>query len=349
MIYIGLAAWVFNQKAYIRSTIRYHNMSYDRRTFIKQVGMGLGAAYCMPAFWACSSPSTGHASKEIGLQLYTLRELLAGQLEATLSRVAEIGYSHVETFGPEIGPEGKVSFWGAPLADFGGLLQKYGLKTYSGHYNLTAFLTPGDGDEVALKTYIDAAAELGQQYLVVPVPPMDRIGQFTVSDYQFIADQLNKGAELAAKSGLKMGYHNHFWEFRQLEDGSRGLDILLTRTEKEIAFELDLFWTEKSGVSSTDYFATYPGRFPLWHVKDMDKANTAPVTGPGQDQKPLTEILPSITYAEVGTGAIDFKQIFAQRETAGLQHLFVEQDIITIDPFESIRQSYDYVATQLLK
>ena len=313
--------------------------------------MGLGAAYFLPSLWACASTPAGNttASKEIGIQLYTLRDLLSDQLESTLSQVAEIGYNHVETFGPQIGPDGKVSFWGTPLAELSRILADNGLKTFSGHYSMADYLTPGNGDDSALKAYIDTAAQLGQQYVIAPVPPMDLVDGFTVSNYQFIADQLNKGAELAAQAGVKIGYHNHFFEFRQLEDGSRGLDIMLDRTTPDVVFELDLFWTEKSGMSSTEYFSKYPGRFPLWHVKDMDKANTAPATGPEEDQKPIDQIFPTISYTEVGTGAIDFPQIFTQQETAGMQHLFVEQDVIKIDPFDSIRQSYDYVANTLLK
>ena len=327
-------------------------MNYNRRKFIKQAGIGLGAAYCLPSLWACSSPAAagGNVQKEIGLQLYTLRNLLdSNQLEATLARVAEIGFSHVETFGPEIGDDGKVSFWGTPLAELGRILRDHGLKTYSGHYSMADFLTPGNGDDSAIKAYIDTAATLGQQYVIAPVPPMNLVDEFTPGNYQFIADQLNKGAELAAQAGIKLGYHNHFFEFRQLEDGSRGLDIMLERTSHDVAFELDLFWTAKSGMNSLDYFKKYPGRFPMWHVKDMDKANTTPATGPEIDKKPIEEIFRTITYTEVGTGAIDFKEIFAQQEASGLKHLFVEQDVIKIDPFDSISQSYHYIADTLLK
>lgn len=323
-------------------------MSFNRRTFIKQVGLGLGTAYFAPSLLGCSSqPTAKSAEKEIGIQLYTLRNLLDNQLDATLARVAEIGYNHVETFGPEIDGTGNVSFWGASPQSLRNLLGEYGLKTYSGHYNLPDFLTPGNGNDRDLRAFIDTAAELGQEYVIVPAPPIPRIDQFKISDYEFIADQLNKGAELAAQSGIQIGYHNHFWEFRPFDGGRRGLDVLLTNTTDPV-FELDLFWSEKSGMKSTDYFEKYPGRFPLWHVKDMDKSNTAPVIGPEEDKKPVMEIVKNISYAEVGTGSIDFKAIFAKKDTAGLQHIFVEQDIITIDPFESISKSYAYVANELV-
>lgn len=326
-------------------------MTFNRRAFLKQAGVTVAAAYMAPSILSCDRKRSPKATlREIGLQLYTLRDQLADSAASTLNRVAEIGYNHVETFGPETRADGQIQFWGLNLRDLSGQLLANGLKSYSGHYDLSEFLTPGNGNEEALKIYLDTAAELGQKYMIVPIPPMPLIDQLTADHYHFMADQLNKGGHLAAGSGIKIGYHNHFWEFRTLENGSRGLDILLENTEKDlVVFELDLFWSEKSGADSVAYFQKHPGRFPLWHIKDMDKANTDPVTGPDYDNRPVMEITSAITYAEVGTGNIDFKKIMAQAETAGLKYAFVEQDLITIDPFESVEESYEYVKTELLK
>src|SRR5690606_3185702 len=324
-------------------------MTFNRRSFLKQAGMGVAAAYVTPSFLSCASePAQQAALNEIGLQLYTLRDQLADDATSTLMHVAEIGYNHVETFGAEIDANGQVQFWGLNLHDLTEQLQANGLKSYSGHYDLSDFLTPGNGDEEVLKIYMDTAATLGQKYVIVPIPPMLLIDKMTADHYHFMADQLNKGGALAAKSGLKIGYHNHFWEFRTLENGSKGLDILLDNTDKDlVVFELDLFWSEKSGTDSAAYFKKHPGRFTLWHLKDMDPSNTATVIGPDYDQQPVMEIISAITYAEVGTGSIDFKKILAEKTTAGLQYAFVEQDLITIDPYESIQKSYKYVKTEL--
>lgn len=322
----------------------------NRRTFLKHAGIGMAAAYFSPSLLSCSPQRKSVAAlAEIGLQLYTLRDQLADDAVSTIARVAEIGYDHVETFGPEIGDSGKAIFWGMDVPTLSAHLADNGLKIYSGHYDLGEFLTPGNGDQEALKAYIDTAATLGQRYLVAPVPPIPLIDKLTADDYRFMADQLNKGGELAAKSGLKIGYHNHFWEFRTLADGSRGLDILIENTDKAlVVFELDLFWSEKSGTDSAAYFEKHPGRFPLWHIKDMDKNNSGVITGSDYDTKPFMEITEDITYAEVGTGSIDFKKIMAEEDAAGLQYAFVEQDFITIDPFESISKSYNYVKGELL-
>lgn len=326
-------------------------MNINRRTFLKQGGIGLAGAYVAPALLSCTSTPQASSSslKEIGIQLYTLRDQLASDAIGTISRVAEIGYNHVETFGPEISEDGNTSFWGLKTDELSAILTQNGLKTYSGHYVDIDFLTPGNGDDNLLKSYIETTAALGQKYLIFPVPPFMLIDKLSVDDYRFMADQLNKGGQLASQSGIQIGYHNHFWEFRPFDDGSRGLDILIENTEKDlVVFELDLFWAEKSGVDSAAYFRKYPGRFPLWHIKDMDKNNTDPVIGPDYDNKPAMEIASTITYAEVGSGSIDFNKIHAEEDTAGLKYAFVEQDVITIDPFESVTKSYRFVKENLL-
>lgn len=338
-------------------------MNTNRRTFLKKAGIGLAAAYAAPSLLSCTSSQQQQDNQEegqettaiapllteVGLQLYTLRSQLGEDAVATIDRVAQIGYDHVETFGPQIGPDGKVSFWGLDVPALAAKLKESGLKSYSGHYDMSDFLTPGNGNADTLKIHLETAAALGQQYVIAPVPPFQLIDKLTADDYRFMADQFNKGGELAAAAGLKIGYHNHFWEFRTLADGSKGLDILIENTDKDaVFFELDLFWSEKAGIDSAAYFEKNPSRFPLWHLKDMDKEHTEVITGGDNDSKPFTDITGSIVYAEVGTGAIDFKNIMTKKDVAGLQHVFVEQDTITIDTYESITKSYNYVKNELL-
>jgi len=323
-------------------------MKTNRRQFIKLAGTGIATAYFAPSLLSCSNTvSIGLA--EIGLQLYTLREQLIHDATGTLVRVANIGYDHVETFGAEIQADGKSSFWGLETGTLRRILDDNGLKTLSGHYLLDDFLTRGIGDEDVLKICVDIALELGQQYIIVPVPPLSLIDRLGADDYRFMADQLNIGGEMVAKAGLKLGYHNHFWEFRSLDNGLTGMDILIDRTETDlVAFELDLFWTEKAGIDSAAFIRKHPSRFPLWHIKDMNKQDTAPVIGPEYDNRPALEIAMGITYTEVGTGSIDFHKIIAEKQAAGLQLAYVEQDIISIDPFDSITESLNYVKSKLL-
>jgi sugar phosphate isomerase/epimerase len=182
------------------------------------------------------------------------------------------------------------------------------------------------------------------------VPPRALMEKLSGADFQFMAAQLNKAGELAKKSGLKVGYHNHFWEFKQLPDmKGTGYDILLKETEASlVSLELDIFWAEKSGIDPVTLFKQHPGRFTMWHVKDIDKSAPGSIVGPEEDKKPMMEMMKNIKFAEVGTGVVDFKKIFANASEAGVKYAFVEQDQITIDPFVSIRKSYDYVKNNLL-
>ncbi len=166
-----------------------------------------------------------------------------------------------------------------------------------------------------------------------------------------MAEQLNKAGEQCKKANLKIGYHNHYWEFKPLADSpGTGYEIMLKETDPAlVAFELDLFWVVKSGHDPITLFKEAPGRFVAWHVKDMDKANTASLTAAGTENKTSMELLSGVTFAEVGTGSINFSKIFAQAKLAGVKHLFVEQDKITIEPFDSVTQSYKYVKNVLLK
>ena len=322
----------------------------DRRAFLKNTAVLSGALLLSKS--AFSFENVLLSSKrldEVGLQLYTIRDALSKDVTASIKNVSSIGYKHVETFYNYTKGSAEAKFWGLTVKDLKSLLDDNQLKTYSGHYQLNDFLTKGNGDDGALKYQIDVAAALGQKYLIVPIPPFSIWDKMQAEDFQFMASQLNKAAEIAKKSGIKVGYHNHFWEFRTLANGDKGYDILLKETDpKLVCFEMDLFWVKKSGIKPEDYFSKYPHRFPMWHVKDMDKNNTAVITGGALDQKPSMDILKGISYAEVGSGNINYIDIFKHQEESGLQHIFVEQDVITKDPFVSIKESFDYVKSALL-
>ncbi|MDR6567223.1 MULTISPECIES: sugar phosphate isomerase/epimerase family protein [Chitinophaga] len=325
-------------------------MHTSRRSFIQQTGL-IAAGMMLPGALAAM---TGNKAlpKKIGLQLYTLREQLAKDPKGTLAKVAGIGYKEVETFYGFQGADDKGEFWGLKPAELNAVLKQHQLSTPSGHYQLNDYLTKGNGNADALQPQIDLAAALGQQYFIVPVLPLSlwdkKLG---ADDYKFMAEQLNKAGEQCKKANLKIGYHNHYWEFKPLADSnSTGYEIMLKETDPAlVAFELDLFWAVKSGRDPITLFKEAPGRFVAWHVKDMDKANTASLTASGTENKTSMELLSGVTFAEVGTGSINFSKIFAQAKLAGVKHLFVEQDKITIDPFDSVTQSYKYVKNVLLK
>jgi len=321
-------------------------MNNSRRSFIQQVAL-MTAGLALPSSIFSCKPATEASARKLGIQLYTLRDQLTKDVKDTIAKVAQAGYEQVETYFGYNGPGS--TFWGLTTGQLKALLKEHNLTTPSGHYQLGDYLTRGNGKDEALKAQADLAAALGQEYFTVPVPPMELIAKYPIpaDDYKFVAAQLNKAGELLKKSNIKVAYHNHFWEFRKVDDGkSTAYDILLNETDPALVhFELDLFWAKKAGQDPVQLFEKAPGRFPMWHVKDMSKAAPQPVADTGTID--LSTLANDIKFAEVGTGTIDFKAIFAKAKTAGVQYFFVEQDQITIDPFVSIKQSADYVKKNL--
>jgi sugar phosphate isomerase/epimerase len=262
--------------------------------------------------------SFGKTQRKVGLQLYTLRNELPKDLEGTLKKVADIGYREVELFG-----YGDGKFFGKTPKEFKALLQSLNLSAPSGHYT-TGNTNPSSKGTLTneWKRAVDDAVELGQKYMICSfLFPEERK---TLDDYKRHAELFNKSAETCKQSGIQFGYHNHDFEFVAI-DGQVPYDILLKQTDpKLVQMELDLYWVSFAGKDPVQLFKQNPGRFPMWHVKDMEKSAQR-------------------SFAEVGTGSIDFQRIFNAAKTAGLKHYFVEQDVTKRPPLEAITISYNNV------
>lgn len=291
----------------------------SRRTFIKQAAVAAAGAALIPGF-ACSTPAAA-SSKTVGIQLYTLRDLLPKDVKGVIEKVAKAGYKEVETYGYTA----EAGFWGLEAKSFKSLLDANGLKAPSGHFGLEEFIKTGNQE--ILKPLIAGAAALNMEYFTCPY--LAEGLRTSLDDYKKIAGRLNEAAELAKQSGLQMAYHNHDFEFVKYGEQT-GYDVLLAETNKDlIHFEMDLYWVVRSGNDPLALFQKHPGRFVMWHVKDMDKTDNTKNT-------------------EVGNGKIDFKSIYKHAKEAGLKHLIVEQENFAIDPFVSIKKSFDYVDHELV-
>lgn len=287
----------------------------SRRTFIKQAGIAAAAGLVLPSF-ACVK-----SSKVVGLQLYSLRELLPQDPRGVIAKVAAAGYKEVETYG--YSAEG--GFWGLDPKSFKNLLIENGLTAPSGHYGIDKYIQ--DGNEEELKSFIAAASAIGSEYLTVPYLG-DALRQ-NANDYKKVAAKLNQAGALCKASGLKIAYHNHDFELKSWGD-TTGLEIMLKETDpKLVDFEMDIYWVVRSGKDPIQLFDAYPGRFTMWHVKDMDKAN---------NEKNI----------EIGSGGIDYKTIFKGAKKAGLKHAIMEQENFDMEPYASITQSQNYIKTELL-
>ena len=275
-----------------------------RRTFVKTASAGVLAGMFMPQQIYAHLP----ASYNIGLQLYTLRDEIKEDLEGSLKKIAAIGYRHLEAAGYS---EGK--FYGLEPAKFKALVNKYDMKIISSHLSF---------NEAEISKVLSAHKEAGIKYLVWPWIGQEQ--RDSIEKYKELAKKFNTWGELCQENGLRFGYHNHDFEFYPI-DGVVPYQVLLESTDPNFVFmEIDLYWIIYAGQDPVEYFEKYPGRFKLWHIKDM-KAG---------DDKQMTEI---------GTGIIDYKNLFNYSSLAGMKEFFVEQDVIAGDGFESIRKSYDFL------
>ncbi len=238
----------------------------------------------------------------IGLQLYTVRRALESDFDSTLARVAAIGYREVEFAG----------YFGRTPPQVSHSLRRSGLTAPSAHIGL-------DATEAGWEGVLENAHRIGHRYLIVASVG----GLKTIDDYRRIAERFNRAGETASKAGIRFGYHNHDFEFAPLE-GKLPYDVLLESTDpKLVCFEMDLYWIVKGGQDPLEYFARWPGRIELVHVKDAG----AP---PGREMR------------DVGAGVIDWRRIFARGKQAGIRHCFVEHDDAR-DPFASIAASFAYL------
>ena len=299
----------------------------SRKNFLKKASLLSTVLLVNPGCMTKSSSKELDNAQKVGIQLYSLREQISDNVTKVIGKVAQAGFSEVETYGYSL----ESGFWGLTPLEFNSLLNENGLVSPSGHYDLGAALSKGVSQSDAkrlLDECAEAALAIGQKVIVVPWLSED-IRQ-SKDDYKLVAEKLNLAGEELMKSGLSIGYHNHAFEFDVFE-GETGYDVLLAETEADkVEMELDLYWVVRSGVDPLDLFEKHPGRFSLWHVKDMDKVN--------QDLN-----------TEIGNGSIDFSVIFEKATLAGLKHAFLEQENFAIDPYKSILTSIDYIKQSLLK
>ena len=292
-------------------------MTTKRREFLKQAGLLAAVAGTRPAL-LLAAPAV---PLQVGLQLYSLRDYIGQDPKTVLAKVAQAGYQEVETYG--YSPE--KHFWGLTPSEFRSVLAAQGLRTSSGHYDLGSFLT--GGSPAPLQAAIGAAQGCGQTYVVVPY--LDEKLRTTPADCQRVAARLNEAGRQCRTAGLKLGYHNHDFEFKPV--GNTMLyEILLKETDPQLVdFEMDIYWVVRAGQDPAKLMRAHPGRFPLWHVKDMDKAH------------------PELN-TEVGSGSIDYPQLMSYAKVAGLKHLFMEQENFSLDAYQSIGQSAAFMRKNLL-
>ena len=266
---------------------------------------GGAAAGTLPFLKGCSSAESSPQT-DFGLQLYTLRDVIADDPEATIRQVADFGYTQIETYD---GPMGM--WWGMENTGYKSLLDELGVAAVSGHANVF--------EEFERKA--NEAAEIGLTYIVCPwIGPQE-----TMDDFRRIADQFNDMGEIASDLGLRFAYHNHAYSFEELE-GELPQDVMMRMTDPDLVeYQMDIYWVVAAGHDPAEWMERYPGRFTSCHVKDL-----------AEGDEPESTVL--------GTGSIDFRQLLPESKEYGMETFIVEQEVYTgTTPIEAVRQNAEFM------
>ncbi len=273
----------------------------NRRDFLIKSSALMAGTLILPSFITASVKKV----KNVGVQLYTFRDAMMEDAEGTMRKIAALGIKQIET-----ARNGTEHYYGLGAAGMKDLCEELGMTLRSGHVHL---------DKNFDKT-LEEAVISGQEYLICSSMPTQ--GQ-TIDNYKSVAEQFNKAGEQAKKAGVKFGYHNHAYEFDTV-DGQVLYDVLLDNTQADLVhMELDLGWVIVAGKDPLDYFNRYSGRFPLWHLKDMDMTEKHSV--------------------EFGKGGLDILKMLQNSKASGLKYIFVEQEEYANNPFDSMKENMDYL------
>jgi sugar phosphate isomerase/epimerase len=284
----------------------------SRRDFLTKLG---ASALGVSAFGAMTAGHNPAAAADVqqrrklerfGVQLYTVRNAFRMDAAGTLEKVAQAGYREVEFAG----------YNALPPSEVRALLSRFGLTSPSTHVGL-----PNNAE--AFRKILDDSAMIGHEFVTAPSLP-GGVDRTSVDGWKSLADRFNEAGAAAKAAGLRFAFHNHDAEFRPVQERIP-FDVLVENTDPAlVSFQIDIYWMTRAGHDTLSYYAKFPNRFPMVHVKDS--------SGP-----------PEHTMVDVGKGKIDFAAIFARGVAQGTRHFFVEHDS-PADPMASIRASAEHLA-----
>ena len=299
--------------------------SQNRRDFLKvSAASALGMMVLSP--YGCSTGAVDRKSFGVGLQLYSIRDAMTADVPGSLKKVSDLGYKYVELAGYSDG-----KFYGYAPSEFKKMVTDLGMEVLSSH---TQVENAGITLDKA-KIMADAHAEVGAQYCIQPwVEEADR----NIESYKKMIGDLNEMGRIVKEVGIQFGYHNHNFEFENIDGVVPYYDLFMPEMDADlITMEIDFFWVSKAGQDPVEMFKKYPGRFQLFHMKDMYTK-----------EAPFFDVMKDDISA-VGEGVIDFKGIMAAKEIAGMKHLFVEDDNQgNGKPFEALETSINNLTTDIL-
>lgn len=281
----------------------------------------------------------------IGIQLFSLPKMLEADLEATLQWLSEMGYSEIELFGPyPFSAESNKASWeqltpvlgfsgsgyfGRTDSDFLSLCDAFGLRIPSLHTDL-------DTLENHMGPLAEAARKMGATYVTLPAIPPER--RQTLEDYRKMAASFNQIGEAAKNEGVRFAYHNHGYGLQPV-DGVIPFEMMMDATDAETVFlEMDIFWTTAGKADPLGYLNKYKERYKLMHIKDMRELKY--FAGDGGDPSQWMALFPLMETA--GRGVLDLESIVKTAQDCGVEHFFVEQDLVA-KPRVALKESYSYL------
>lgn len=279
-----------------------------RRLFLQT---SLASALTLPSF--ALTPDNPYR-KNIGIQLYTLRDQIKNDTAATIKAVADAGYKQVE---PYASPETPAMLAAA---------KENGLAVNSSHFAWESVTNPTKKGIPPFAKILEDSKKAGLTHLVVPY--LHAHNRKSNDDYKRLADVFNKAAAQAKEAGIQLSYHNHNFEFKPDTDGQTGFDVFVDEFSEDMKFELDVFWVKAGGVDPVKLIKKLEGRVSQLHLKDLKKDLELPNYGK----------LPNDAFKELGNGRIEMEPIIEAAAAAGVAHCHVEQDQ-SPDPIKSVQQS----------
>lgn len=294
----------------------------DRRSFIKQSGLLLAATMAPTSIFSMETKP----NFKMGLQLFTIRDAMAKDPIGTLKKIRAMGYEDSEVYGYD---SKKDTYYGIKAKSFKELMDDLDFTVTSGHYDFSSyFMRPLNELQDYIAHCIEGSHSIGAKYITWPwLAPEYR----TIENFKILTEKLNKIGEQVTKSGLGFAYHNHGFEFDE-HDGKNGYDIILSETDPELVkLQMDMYWVKHSSkLTPSELIAQNPGRYVMWHIKDMDKVTR--------------------DYSELGNGSINYIDMLSNINTDVLEYYYLEQGSnFAQNSMQSIADSAKYFKKHLQK
>jgi sugar phosphate isomerase/epimerase len=293
----------------------------SRRTFLKTAS---ASAACAAVWSSAPRLMANPLGLPIGLQLYSVRDLLPKDYDGTLRQLGALGYREVEAAG----------FFGHTPSEVKLAMDHAGLNCVSAHYPLKDLLPKVDetiqfGKDLGLKYIVCASPWLKDPSRVKDPGSRAARDAMTLDDWRWNAEQFNRIGERVNAAGIRFAYHNHTAEFRSEKGVVFYDEILRTTDPAKVTMEMDCGWVVVGGKNPADYLTRYPTRFSMLHVKDFKMSGAANSAMP--------------TSTELGRGTIDYRPIFEAAKKTGIEHAFVEQEEFDMLPMEALKIDADYM------